>query len=43
MRQIGRELERKQGVIKLQMLADIEANGRISRQFKQAAVVFRQL
>src|SRR5450756_2628685 len=43
MRQIGRELEGKQRIVQLQMLANVLAQRRISSQFEQTAMVFRQL
>ena len=42
-RQVGRELEREQSVVKVQVLANILAQRRAKCQFKQAAVVFRDL
>ena len=42
-RQVGRELEGEQGVVQIQVFANVLANRRISCQFQQAAVVFGQL
>ena len=43
MRQIGRELEREQRVVQIQVRADVLAHGRCGIQLQEAAVVFRQL
>jgi hypothetical protein len=43
MRQIGRELEGEQGVVKLERAHGCPGPGRIGWQLKQAAVVFREL
>ena len=40
MRQVGRELEGEQGVVQRQVSPDVLTQNRISRQFKQAAMVF---
>ena len=42
MRQVGREFEREQHVVKLQMLADVLAKRRVSGQLEQATMVFGQ-
>ena len=42
-RQIGRELEREQHVIELEVLADVLPQRRIGSQFEQTTLVFRQL
>ena len=41
-RQVGCELQREQGVIKLQVLTNVLAQRRVKRQLQQAAVVFSQ-
>ena len=43
MRQVGRELEREDGVVELQPLADVGAQRRVGGQLEQAAVVVGDL
>ena len=43
MRQIGRELEREQRVVQIQVRTDVLTHGRCGIQLQEAAVVFRQL
>ena len=42
-RQIGRELEREQGVVEQQQLTDVSTHRRVSGQFQQAAVIVIEL
>ena len=39
MGQIGRQLEREQGIVQLQKFANVLADGRVSWQLQQAAMV----
>ena len=43
MPEVGRELEREQRVVQVQMLTDVLADGRVGRQFQQPAVIVGEL
>ena len=42
-REIGRQLQREQHVVELQLLADVDAHGRVVGQHQQARVIVREL